>query len=139
MMFLLDTNVISEIRKNKKANVGVIQFFESALKNQDKLYISVISIGELQRGVELIRHRGDKQQAILLEKWLNVILNSYQSNILDFDKNAAQLWGKLRSLQHKHSLDKQIAATAIIYELTVVTRNDKDFIKTGVTILNPFK
>ncbi len=137
-MYLLDTNVISEVRKKRKANKGVTRFFESIIKNKENLYLSVITIGELRRGVELIRHRGDSRQAIQLEKWLESILDEYQSNIIGIDEDVAQLWGKLRSPHPEHSLDKQIAATAIIHGLTVVTRNDKDFIKTGVKILNPF-
>ena len=138
-MYLIDTNILSEIRKKKKANKGVIRFFESAIDNEDRLYVSDITIGELRRGVELIRHRGDTRQANMLEKWLSLLLSEYQDSILDFDKDAAQLWGKLRSPHPEHALDKQIAATALIYGLTVVTRNDKDFIKIGAKVLNPFE
>ncbi len=138
-MYLLDTNVLSEIRKKKKANKGVIKFFNSAIKNEENLFVSAITIGELRRGVELIRHRGDVRQANQLEKWLSLILREYQDNILDIDVDAAQLWGKLRSPHPEHALDKLIAATAMIYGLTVVSRNEKDFIKTGVKFLNPFE
>jgi len=138
-MYLVDTNVLSEIRKKKNANRGVTNFFKLAIKNEDSLYLSVITIGELRRGVELIRHRGDTRQANLLEKWLYVILTEYKDNILEIDEDIAQLWGKLRSPHHEHALDKQIAATALIHGLTVVTRNEKDFIRTGVKVLNPFE
>ncbi len=138
-MYLIDTNVLSEIRKKKSANIGVTKFFKVAIKNEDRLYLSVITIGELRRGIELIRHRGDIKQANLLENWLNVILNEYKDNILEIDEDVAQLWGKLRSPHHEHALDKQIAATALIHGLTVVTRNEKDFIRTGANVLNPFE
>lgn len=137
-MYLIDTNVLSEIRKKKKANKGVITFFESAINDDEKFYLSVITIGELRRGVELIRHRGDTQQADQLEKWLELILTDYQDNILAFDEDTAQLWGKLRVPHHENAIDKQIVATAIIHGLTVVTRNENDFSKTGVKVLNPF-
>jgi len=137
-MFLIDTNVISEIRKKQKINKGVKLFLKSVIDDNKALYISVITIGELRRGIEFIRHRGDIKQANQLEKWLVLILNEYQDNILEIDDDIAQLWGKLRSPHPENALDKQIAATAIIHDLTVVTRNDKDFIKTGVKILNPF-
>ncbi len=138
-MYLIDTNVLSEIRKKKSTNTGVVKFFKDAIKNDDRLYLSVITLGELRRGVELIKHRGDTKQANLLEKWLNVILSEYKNNVLDIDEDVAQLWGKLRSPHHEHALDKQIAATALIHGLTVVTRNEKDFIRTGVKVLNPFE
>jgi predicted nucleic acid-binding protein len=138
-VYLIDTNVISEIRKNKKANKGVRQYFESAIKNEDKLYISVVTVGELRRGVELIRYRSDTRQANQLEKWLGVILENYQNNILDINEDIAQLWGKLRVPHPENALDKLIAATALINGLTVVTRNTKDFSKTGVAVFNPFE
>jgi len=137
-MYLIDGNVLGEIRKKRKANKGVLRFFESAIGNNENLYVSVITIGELRRGVELIRYRGDVPQAKQLEKWLKVILAEYQDNIFGLDEDVAQLWGKLRSPHHEHAIDKQIAATALIHGLTVVTRNEKDFTKTGSKVLNPF-
>lgn len=137
-MYLIDTNVLSEVRKKKNANRGVVRFFQSAVKNNQTLYLSVITIGELRRGVELIRHRGDTSQANKIEKWLGVILAEYNDYILNLDEEIAQLWGTLRSPHHEHAIDKQIAATAMIHGLTVVTRNTKDFIKTGAIVLNPF-
>lgn len=138
-MYLIDTNVLSEARKKKKANKGVLRFFETAIQEEKILYLSVITIGELRRGVELIRHRGDARQAGQLEKWLDLILTEYRDYILDLDEEIAQLWGALRSPHHEHAIDKQIAATAMIHGLTVVTRNTKDFSKTGVKLLNPFE
>ncbi len=102
------------------------------------MLLSVVTVGELRRGVELIRHRGDARQANQLEKWLEGLLTEYQDHILDINPNIAQLWGRLRVPHAENALDKQIAATALIYELTVVTRNHKDFVKTGVPVLNPF-
>ena len=137
-VYLLDTNVLSELRKRQKANEGVRKFFDTVIASGESLYISVVTIGELRRGIELIRHRGDTTQANRLERWLGVILDQYQDNILDLDVDIAQLWGKLRAPHPENALDKQIAATAMIYGLTVVTRNDRDFLKTGATVLNPF-
>lgn len=138
-MYLLDTNVISEIRKQQRADQGVRHFFEQAAENEDALYLSVITIGELRRGIELIRHRGDHAQSALLEQWLDLVLTEYEDHILEFDADTAQLWGKLRAPHPEHALDKQIAATAMIYGLTVVTRNDRDFLKTGARVVNPFE
>lgn len=138
-MYLIDTNVISEIRKKNNANLGVINFFNTAVEQEASLFISVITIGEIRRGINRIRHRGDKQQANNLEQWLDIILEEYSENILDFTMLEAQVWGELRVPMHENALDKQIAATALIYDLTVVTRNVDDFIETGVKLLNPFK
>jgi predicted nucleic acid-binding protein len=137
-MYLVDTNVISEARKRSKGNRGVRAFFEQAIEDETPLFISVVTVGELRRGVEMIRHRGDVRQANQLDKWLVALLTEYQDHILDIDQDIAQLWGRLRVPHPENALDKQIAATALIYELTIVTRNDKDFVKTGVPVLNPF-
>jgi len=137
-MYLIDTNVISEARKKSKANRGVQVFFKKILEDKSSVFISVVTVGELRRGVELIRYRGDARQANQLEKWLAGILAKYQDHILDINQDIAQLWGRLRAPHPENTLDKQIAATALIYELTVVTRNHKDFVKTGVRVLNPF-
>ena len=137
-MYLIDTNVLSELRKRDKANPGVIDFFENAISGGTKLYISVITIGELRRGIELIRHRGDAKQADALENWLKVILSDYADFILDVDEDVAQLWGLLRSPHHEHAIDKLIAATAMIHGLSLATRNTKDFERTGVGLVNPF-
>ena len=137
-MYLLDTNVISEIRKGERANAGVRAFFQQAIANQEKLFLSVVTIGELRRGIELIRYRNDHPQAQQLEQWLDTILSQYRDYIIDIDSDITQLWGRLRVPHHEHELDKLIAATAILYDLTVVTRNVQDFAGTGTHLLNPF-
>jgi hypothetical protein len=137
-MYLIDTNIISELRKQGRANQGVHNFFSQMVADEARVYISVITLGELRRGVELIRHRGDRQQAHLLEQWLQQIGVDFQENILDINGDIAQLWGKLRVPHPENALDKMIAATAILYNLTLVTRNVKDFSDTGVKLLNPF-
>lgn len=138
-VYLIDTNVISEARKRAKADIGVQDFFKQVAKEEAQTFISVITVGELRRGVELICHRGDLPQANRLEKWLDKLLTEYRDNILCFDQDIAQLWGRLHAPHPESALDKQIAATAMVYDLTVVTRNHKDFTRTGVRVLNPFK
>ncbi len=137
-MYLIDTNVISEARKSSKADKGVRAFFRQAIADETPMFISVVTVGELRRGVELIRHRGDRPQANQLEQWLETLLVEYRDSILDINQDIAQLWGRLRAPHPGNALDKQIAATALIHDLTVVTRNHEDFSKTGVRLLNPF-
>ncbi|CAM2195973.1 Ribonuclease VapC [Paraburkholderia kururiensis] len=138
-MYLVDTNVISEVRKRDRADKGVMAFFRKAAQDDADLYLSVVTVGELRRGVEIIRHRGDKPQATRLENWLDGVLREFASNILAVDEEIGQLWGRLRVPHPEHSLDKLIAATALIHDLIVVTRNVEDFAGTGARMHNPFK
>ena len=138
-MYLIDTNVISELRKKDRMNPGVARFFHQIADNDEQVFLSAITTGELRRGVEMIRHRGDLAQAALLETWLTTILDEYADNILPFGANEAQVWGRLRAPHHENALDKQIAATALIYGLTLVTRNVDDFRQTGVALIDPFE
>lgn len=137
-MYLVDTDVISELRRGARADAGVRRFFEAAGKQGDTVYVSAITIGELQRGVELIRHRGDKAQAQRLEAWLTGILTDYAEYVLDFAVEEAIVWGKLRVPNHENALDKQIAAIALTRGLKLVTRNVMHFRGLGVEVINPF-
>ena len=137
-MYLIDTDVISELRKGAKANPGVARFFVEADRNNHALYMSVITVGELRRGVEIIRHRKDTSQAKRLEGWLESLLKNYDDHILNFGPDEAQVWGRLRVPHPENALDKQIAATALTHGLTIVTRNAEHFAKLGVDVVNPF-
>jgi toxin FitB len=138
-MYLVDTDVIREIRKGERAHDGVREFFEVASRDAIPLYLSVVSMGELRIGVERLRHRGDIKQADLLERWLRRVTQSYADAILPFDEETAHVWGRLRVPNPENPLDKQIAATALIHDLTVVTRNTEHFAPTGVRLKNPFE
>ena len=136
-MFLLDTNVVSELRKGAKADAGVRAFHAGLAP--ELVYLSVITLGEIRRGIENIRGRGDLRQARRLEDWLEAVLADHAARVLSFDADCAQVWGKLMSPGPQHPIDKQIAATALIHDLTVVTRNTADFAATGVRMVNPFQ
>jgi len=137
-VYLIDTDVLSELRKKERADPGVRAFFARIEAGQLPVYLSVVTIGELRRGIEIIRHRGDKIQAGQLEGWLQKILAEYEDCILAFDVDSAQMWGRLRVPHPENALDKQIAATALIHGLTVVTRNERHYQGSGVGVLNPF-
>jgi predicted nucleic acid-binding protein len=138
-MYLIDTNVVSEARKRANANPGVLDFFKHIVAADEPVYLSAVSVGELRRGVELIRHRGDIDQAKRLEEWLTMVLEQFAGNILALDADTAQVWGRLRVPNPEHELDKQIAAIALVNDLTIVTRNTADFEGTGVKLRNPFR
>jgi hypothetical protein len=137
-VYLIDTDVVSEARKASRANAGVQKFFLNAARENIPLYLSAVTIGELRQGVESIRYRGDLVQADLLERWLNRVSEDYGDSILAFDAEMAQVWGRLRVPHSENPLDKQIAATALLNQLTVVTRNTAHYEPTGVPLINPF-
>lgn len=132
-MYLLDTNIISELRK-PKPHGAVLEWYKN-IADED-LYISAVSIGEIQAGIELTREQ-DKKKAESLELWLQDIANAH--NILPMTSTTFILWAKLmHSQSNTVREDAMIAATAIEKKLTVVTRNTKDFRRFKITLLNPF-
>jgi toxin FitB len=118
--------------------VRIRAFFADASRESVDLYLSVVTIGELRQGVERIRHRGDDAQAKLLESWLKQVTTAYAESILPFDEETTHVWGRLRVPNPENPLDKQIAATALLHGLAVVTRNTEHYAPTGVRLLNPF-
>ena len=134
-MYLVDTNAISELRKGKNADLGVRTFLKA---EEDNLFLSVQTIGELSFGVESLKRKGDVSQAKRVQHWLDSVLEAFEGRILTFDQMCSQVWGKLRSGYDQNLIEKQIAAIALIYNLTVVTRNSRHFDGTGVRVLNPF-
>ena len=134
-MFLLDTDVISERRKGAKADPGVMDFID---RLDHELFLPVQAIGELNFGVESLRRKGDLPQAERVRQWLDSVLEDFEERILSFDKSCALIWGKLRSGNEHNLIDKQIASIALIYDLTIVTRNTNHYDGTGARVVNPF-
>ena len=132
-MYLLDTNVVSEFRK-PRPHGAVVAWIAAA--NDSDLYISAVTFGEIQRGIERTRVQ-DADKAAALERWSDKVADTY--NVLPMTAEIFRLWAKLT---HKQSdtvnEDAMVAATAIVNKLTVVTRNVNDFERFGVKIVNPF-
>jgi predicted nucleic acid-binding protein len=137
-MYLVDTDVISEARKGAQGNAGVRAFFSQAGQEGAELYLSAVTIGELRQGVERIRYRGDNSQAQRLEQWLLRVTLAYADRILPLDEETAHIWGRLRVPHPENPLDKQIAATALIHDLEVISRNVAHYAPTGVRVRDPF-
>lgn len=95
-------------------------------------------IGELRQGIENLKHRGDLPQAERLQAWFDTVVDAFSLRILAFDLKCATVWGALMGPSDQNPIDKQIAAVALVYDLTVVTRNTDHFAGTGVRLLNPF-
>jgi predicted nucleic acid-binding protein len=135
---LLDTCVLSELR-NSKVHVGVRQAVD-ACKEED-LFVSVISIGEILKGISLLRE-SSKRRA--LETWLKTLERDYGDRLLSVDLETSRLWGELTAAAQKagrevHATDGLIAATALRHGLHVMTRNTADFEPTGVLLVNPWE
>lgn len=132
--FLLDTNVLSELRK-PRPHGGVLAWLEA--QDDQQLFVSALTIGEIQRGVERTR-RQDKDKAAEIERWLDQLAESYQ--VLAMDAACFREWARLiENAPNQLSEDAMIAATARIHGLIVVTRNERDFNQLDVRVLNPFK
>lgn len=135
-MYLLDTNVISEMRKGANGNPGVVKF--AGTVDAERMFIAVQTVGELRRGADSLRLRGDAAQALKVEAWLTLVLSDYASRIIRFDLDCALMWGRLSANDTQNLVDKQLASIGLIHGLTVVTRNVRHFASTGVALENPF-
>jgi len=132
---LLDTNVLAELRKGRRANAGVRAWFDDV--EPDAIRLSVVTIGEIRRGIENIRRR-DPAAARSIEAWLRGLLSDHAEGILRVDLEVAEEWGKLNVPDPMPVIDGLLAATARVHGLTLVTRNVKDVEKAGVDVINPF-
>lgn len=135
MSYLLDTNVISELRKGERADPNVSSWFGGLADGE--IYLSVMTIGEIRRGVESVRRR-DPDSAAALDSWLARLSEVHRDRILSVDRAIAEEWGRMNASDPLPVVDGLLAATAKVLGLTLVTRNVGDVERTGVELFNPF-
>lgn len=134
MSYLLDTNVLSELRK-PKGDEAVKAWFSTVAG--DDLYLSVLVVGEIRQGVERLRPR-DPVQAQVYESWLETLQSDYRQRLLTITNDITEIWGRLNAVATLPVIDGLLAATALAHDLTLVTRNVADVERTSVLLLNPF-
>ncbi|RJF89438.1 type II toxin-antitoxin system VapC family toxin [Oleomonas cavernae] len=135
MNYLIDTNIISELRKGPAMDPGLAAWY--ATIDDDALYLSVLVVGEIRRGVERLRPR-DAARAQALETWLDAVKLAFAGRILAIDEAVGEVWGQLTTGRSVPAIDGLLAATAKARGMTLVTRNVRDLAGLNVTILNPF-
>ena len=133
--FLLDTNIVSELRKRDRMDPGLQTWWAGHQNSQ--LWLSVLVLGELRRGVEVLRRR-DENGARALDGWLDGLVSEFSDRVLPIDEAVVDRWARLGVPDAVPVVDGLMAATAIAHELTLVTRNVADVERTGVDVLNPF-
>ncbi len=136
MKYLIDTNVISEVRKGARCDVHVSTWYAS-IADED-IFLSSLVLGEIRKGVELARLR-DPTKAAALERWMRDIEAAFIGRVLGIDNAVADQWGRISAIRPVPVIDGLLAATALTHGLTLVTRNDGDVAGLGANVLNPFK
>lgn len=136
MSLLLDTNVLSELRKGSRCDPNVLRWM--ATVDETELHTSAVVLGELNRGIERVRPR-DPDFAASLERWLKRTMDAMGERILPIDRPVALAWGRIAAPRTVPPIDGLLAATALVHNLTLVTRNVRDIADLGVSYLNPFE
>jgi hypothetical protein len=134
-MWLVDTNVISEIRKGARCDPGVAAWWRQA-EDRD-LFLSTLTLGEIRKGVEGLRPR-DAGRAAALEAWLREVVDAFGARLLSVDAAVADAWGRMSAMRSAPVVDALLAATACVHGLVLVTRNTADVAGLGAEVLNPF-
>lgn len=135
MSFLIDTNIISEVRKGARCDAKVAAWYASI--NDVDLYLSVLVLGEIRKGIELARPR-DPAKADALEAWLIAVQAAFGERILPIDRAVSDQWGRMSALRPLSTVDGLLAATAKVHRMVLVTRNEADVVGLGAEVLNPF-
>jgi predicted nucleic acid-binding protein len=133
--YLLDTNVVSELRR-ARPDAGVVSWVESV--DSDDLHVSVLVVGEVRQGIERVRGRGDLKQAAELEAWLETLVRDYGGRIVPVSSAVAEAWGRLNAIRPLPVVDGLMAATALVHDLTLVTRDTRTLAGSGVPLVDPF-
>jgi predicted nucleic acid-binding protein len=134
--YLIDTNVISEVRKGARCDIHVSTWYAS-IADED-IFLSTLVLGEIRKGVERARPR-DPAKAAALERWLHEVKAAFNGRVLGIDDAVADQWGRMSAIRPVPAIDGLLAATALTHGLTLVTRNDRDVAGLGATVLNPFR
>jgi len=134
--FLIDTNIISELRKGRRCDAHVAAWFESA--DDSDLYLSVLVLGEIRKGIELARLR-DRTQAETLAAWLRDVTIGFGNRILPIDRDVAEEWGRMNAIRPVPVIDGLLAASAKVHGMILVTRDAEDVAGLGAEVLNPFR
>lgn len=136
MTYLIDTNIISEVRKGARCDAHVSAWYAS-IADED-LFLSTLVLGEIRKGIELARRR-DADKAAALERWLREVESAFGARVLGIDNAVSDQWGRMGAIRPVSVVDGLLAATALTHGLTLVTRNDRDVAGLGAAVLNPFK
>ena len=136
MSYLIDTNIISEVRKGTRCDARVSAWYASVA--DEDIFLSTLVLGEIRKGVELARPR-DPGKAVALERWLREVEAEFNGRVLGIDNAVSDQWGRMRAIRPLPAIDGLLAATALANGLTLVTRNDRDVAGLGATVFNPFK
>ena len=133
--YLVDTNILSELRKGSRANPHVLRWFKTV--PDEELFSSVLVLGEIRKGLERVRS-SDPVQSVALERWLHRMETSFADRLLPITSQIAEVWGRISSARPVPVIDSLLAATAIVHDLTLVTRNTAEIQDLGADLLNPF-
>ena len=136
MTFLIDTNIISEVRKGDRGDPAVATWWNGV--SEDDLWLSSLVLGEIRKGMELARRR-DPRKAEALEVWLTDVMSRFGDRVLPVDTAVAEQWGRMNAVRSLPVIDGLLAATAKANGLTLVTRNVADVAELDVDVLNPFE
>jgi predicted nucleic acid-binding protein len=133
--YLIDTNIISEVRKGARCDARVSAWYASVA--DEELFLSTLVLGEIRKGVELARPR-DAGRALALERWLQEVEAAFDGRVLGIDNAVSDRWGRMSAIRPLPAIDGLLAATASTHGLTLVTRNDRDVAGLGAMVFNPF-